>query len=559
MAAKDSNLSSPRYGYNVVVATTQASINAAMKLFLDNLEQPIVNVCFIADSNGSPLQIDFDDVRRVCDPFTIPGNAQPGSDPNIQKLLGLRFMAGFRARLGIPTSIRDPRKVPDLVVLGSDTSAVTFNLLCSEFEIVELTPGGYSGMTWTHLSQSDGDPWLFQSKVDLRMSTVEQNRFNTLPPDVQRQIKNLTDAFSIRQLLFDFTNAGLSAPPSIEGIQSGTKLYALLQQYFIGAYFNRIQAKGAPVLNVAITRRDTPTSTLAITDLNLQVCPFVGSGGAQITNSTPEQARLATLAYLCETNNEIMPPAVPFTWNWVDLEQRRDFDGTVAINRKTFARFLRNQLAPYVSSNCYAPQITLTLLGEGVKWHWDLIGYQQPTVIMPESGSTVLSFSHSAEAFDQAGLNGWIGQCRLRSGFTLDVRLEGSKIIVSQQLTVWIRAKSLATEKEGNIVNTAITDTIMLSVGADGRLVVGQPETTKGDTSSNLHVDAFIDFWTDINKITDAIKYYSSLVVAQNLTDIPIGLVQDFVFPGGRTFAFKDVAFSDYQDLVAHITYTTQQ
>jgi hypothetical protein len=32
-------------------------------------------------------------------------------------------------------------------------------------------------------------------------------------------------------------------------------------------------------------------------------------------------------------------------------------------------------------------------------------------------------------------------------------------------------------------------------------------------------------------------------------------VVQDFVFPGGRTFAFKTVGFSNHQDLVAHITY----
>lgn len=28
-----------------------------------------------------------------------------------------------------------------------------------------------------------------------------------------------------------------------------------------------------------------------------------------------------------------------------------------------------------------------------------------------------------------------------------------------------------------------------------------------------------------------------------------------WVFPGGKTFAFKDVYFSDHQDLVAHVTY----
>src|SRR5580698_6351925 len=122
MAAKDSYLSSQRYGYDIVVATTQASINAAMKTFLDNLEQPLVNVCFVADGSGNPVRIDFNDVLKACDPFAISANVNPDNDPNLKKLFDMRFLAGFRVRLGIPASIHDPRKVPDLVVLGNETA-----------------------------------------------------------------------------------------------------------------------------------------------------------------------------------------------------------------------------------------------------------------------------------------------------------------------------------------------------------------------------------------------------------------------------------------------------
>jgi hypothetical protein len=559
MAAKNSNLSSPRYGYNVVVATTQASINATMKTFLDSVEQPVFNICFVADPAGNPVRIDFDEVRKVCDPFTIPANALPASDPNLRKLLDMRFVAGIRARLGIPASITNPRKIPDLVVLGDDTASVTFNMLCAEFEIVELSPGGYGGMSWTHMSQSDGDPWILQSKVDLRLSTVDRNRYSTLPPDVQRQIKNLSDAFSIRQLMFNLLDRELSAPPTIQGIQAGSRLYTLLQQYFVGAYFSQVRTKGEPVLNVTITRNQTSTSSLAITDLNHQVCAFVGSGGATIINPTPEQARLSTLSYLCETNNGVLPPAVPFTWNWVEPGQQRDFDGVVAINRKTFAQFLRNQMANYVSSNCYAPSVTITMDGLTSLWYRSLTPGQQPTVTLPESGSTVLTFSYMGETFDQAGLNGAVGQCRIKSGFTLNVRFEGGKVLIDQHLTVWVRARSLATEKEGNVVNRTISDEITLSVGADGRLQVGTPVSTTTNKPDDLHVDGFLNFWTQLNNVTDFIKNYAYDITAQRLTSLPIGLVQDFVFPGGRTFAFKDVAFSEYQDLVAHITYTTQK
>jgi len=39
------------------------------------------------------------------------------------------------------------------------------------------------------------------------------------------------------------------------------------------------------------------------------------------------------------------------------------------------------------------------------------------------------------------------------------------------------------------------------------------------------------------------------------MKDIPINVFQDFIFPGGQTFIFKDVRFSSHQDLISHITY----
>jgi hypothetical protein len=332
-----------------------------------------------------------------------------------------------------------------------------------------------------------------------------------------------------------------------------------LQQYFIGAYFNKIHAAGQPILNVAILRKDMPASTLAITDLNLQVSPFVGPGGARIVSPTSDQASLGTLAYLCETNNEIMPPAVPFTWNWVEPGQRRDFDGIVSIKRGTFVQFVRGQLANYVSKNCYKPYITLTQDGLTTIWQWSLPPGQKPAVSVPESGSTVLKFSHSLDSSDKAGLDGAIGECTLRSSFNLDVELEHNKIIIRQNLTIWIKARSLSTERQGNLANKTIVDTITVSVDAGGRLVVGAPETTQTDHPDDVHVDGFLELFTGLNGVTDEIKKSVNAMVSQSLTSVPIGLAQDFIFPGGRTFAFKDVAFSDHQDLVGHITYTTDQ
>jgi hypothetical protein len=32
-------------------------------------------------------------------------------------------------------------------------------------------------------------------------------------------------------------------------------------------------------------------------------------------------------------------------------------------------------------------------------------------------------------------------------------------------------------------------------------------------------------------------------------------MLQNYIFPGGKTFSFKEAGFSEFQDLVASITY----
>jgi hypothetical protein len=108
---------------------------------------------------------------------------------------------------------------------------------------------------------------------------------------------------------------------------------------------------------------------------------------------------------------------------------------------------------------------------------------------------------------------------------------------------------------DGNVVDKTITDTYTLSVTAQGRLTATLT-TTSADNSKNLNVDAFSDFFGgEVNRVAGEITNFIRNAVTPRFADIPLAVVQDFVFPGGRTFAFKNVAFSGNQDLVSHITY----
>ena len=59
-----SNISDPKYGYDFVVATTQASINATMVNFLSTRKEPTIVVCYVADSQGKRVEIDYDLLKK---------------------------------------------------------------------------------------------------------------------------------------------------------------------------------------------------------------------------------------------------------------------------------------------------------------------------------------------------------------------------------------------------------------------------------------------------------------------------------------------------------------
>lgn len=568
MSATSSDLSSTKYGYGVVVATTQRSINATMKAFLDSLQEPVVEVCFVADDAGNPVRISYQQLlerAHGADPFSVPPGASLDSNPELHKLAAARFMAGFRAQLGLPRGYA-PAQLPDIVTLPASSGPVTFKLLCSTFQIVELVPGGgYSPPTWLNIQQPDGDAWIFESEVDLDLSTVDGSKFSTLPPDVQKQIKNLSgSAFSVQQLLFDLANAGLSSTiPHIEGVAPGTKLYSLLDDYFLGAYFTQMQQQALPILGASVIPHVAPTSTLTVTNLNFMNNPFMGPNGQPLAHPTTQQQQLATLDYLCAVNGGRLPPASNFTWNWVDPATAGDYDGVVAVNRDAFADYLRNQLQSYVPQNCIKPWVRVTRhdLDTKIEFQMSLTNGQAPQYTdMPGSGPTVLSFGYSDSDSDHTsigiGAAKFTAMLEIKSSYSLVVEFVDDEIKITQLLVIHVEAEGMFDVKvKGNIVDRKIVDTYTIAVDAQGRLVT-RLGSVSSDNPDKLKKSDFYNFFSGgLNHVMKEIEDGTRKFVSTSFMSIPISVVQEFVFPGGKTFTYKSAGFSDSQDLVSYITY----
>lgn len=574
MASTKSFLSSPKYGYDFVVATTQASINSGLKEYLDTIDQPTTYLCFLVDEDGNPSKcVDLDILKTMTggiDPFTVPDKTQY-NDPKIATLTQNRFAVGLKLKLGLPPNV-PLEDLPLIVDLGNAANNVIFNLFASEFQIVQNNPpSGWGGKgSWQVLSQPSDKPWYFSTRVNLVYADLNKELdtpyFNQYPDQKQallNQLQNINSgAFSLQQLLFDLDNAALQSVPSIEGVVKGSNVDLVLTKYFIGYYFDSVRKHGEPVLSVHAVANAPDGSSLRLTGMEREVAQFVDGNGVVVSDPTPEQKQVTTLAYLCAANNNHLPGAASFDWNWVEPSDVGNESGALAVNRNTLAAYYKTQLMPVVSRSCIKASCGVQVDSWGwitgkVTYSWNLTSGQTPqNAEIPSSGNTVLNISYQsdAQAHDKSGATA--GELKLSTPYSCSVSFSGNTIIIVQNLKVYCYARWDDTDVSGNIFNKTITDTYTLSVAQNGSLEVKMSTSTK-DESENPKRSDFIDFWTQINELIGDIKNKISGFVSTQIQDIPAADVQNFVFPGARVFTYKDVQFSEHQDLVSRITYVT--
>jgi hypothetical protein len=341
------------------------------------------------------------------------------------------------------------------------------------------------------------------------------------------------------------------------GTPSNDVLGRFMTEDFVNTYFKNL--KDAEVLGYGARQLTaTPSSSLAVTDLNFFTPGAAGPAGAPLA-----------LNYLCAANHHTLPPTTHagFGWNWIEPGEVSQYDGVAAVNRDTLASYLGHAILPdgrtlleYAASNCYLPSVRVTYhVGDNgleVDYEFSATAGQAPAVSYPASGSTLISCAYdSGTASDQAGLDGVLGRMDLSSTFGMTVSVQGNQIVIVQHLVIWTYVRVLATSDSGNIVDLQLTDTYTIGVDATGRLTAALQSTARADNSRGPGANDFLNFWADVQTLSDKVYEWAGNFAATNLTDVPVSFVQNFIFPGGATFSFTDASFSDSQDLVSHITY----
>lgn len=576
MSFNDSNLSSPKYGYDFVLSTTQASINSGLLEYLSQEGQPIAYICFLADKNtGNPTQqIALDDLliqTKGVNPFDIP-DGTAWNDPRIQVLTKALFVCGVKIQMGLPPGVL-PKDLPEpVVVLGNSANNVRFNMYCSQFSVIQNTPpSGFGGTgVWNVWSQRPGFPWYVDTTVDLITEDLDSELntpyFNNHPKEKAALLAQLTNlsstAFSLQQLLFDLDNAVLQSVPTFEGIPAGSNAEAILQKSFVSIYSTNAKQYGQPLLSVNAVAQQTPDpSQLHLTGIERQVSTLVDeSSGVPIQNPTPVQQSATTLNYLCAVNHNPLPGAASFSWNWVEPTNIESESGVIAINRNTIANYFMKelQLLPSVRNSCVAVTTSVKAhwWGPVTYYHTFVPGQSLQSAAISESGADVISMAYESASDNSDSQGATSGELKIQSNYNCDVNFSGNAITVTQHLVFYLYARWDSTSDHLNIFDKTLTDVYNLTVNDNGVLQTQSPPTSSTrDDSESPDRSSIVNFFTGINDLINDIKGNVTDFANTSIRAIDLSGPQSFIFPGAKVFTFSSPIFSKNQDLLCSISY----
>lgn len=587
MGASQSNLSDPHYGFDLVVAVTQQSVNATLKLLMLGLTAPEVTVCYVYDESNNLVPIDYATLvgnAHGSDPFAVPNGANPNTDQDLLNLSAANFAGAVKAQIGVPDL--PLASLPPIATLGSGTSApVLFNLLCAEFQIVGFQYGPRGSASWINATQPsvEGAPWYFSANVYLNSTTVDPQ--SPLPPAVAQRVAQLQhqveNAFSIQKLFLDLDTAVLASTPTIQGVPAGWSVWNLIMTVFLGAYFTQLRQSGEPVLSYSFTLDAPRPTTLQLGSVSRECDPLLDADGNPISNPSPAQLNATTLVYL-GSQSTTPPVPVPFAWNWVELSEVTAFSGVQSVRRDVFLTYLAGLVNSDVAPLCLETHVDFTHSGEDFTVSYSsnpsaAPGSFKPIIPLGAPGSDgftdvlEINFANPASADEESSTK--LVEIWGDYNYTLTgtVAFGGNQIRVQVQATAYMSFKHREvfvnyTDLDGaNYYDKTLTVTYTLGVDQSGALQVSQTNSVvDSSTAWDFSPKGILGTFGFENDVKDGLTSVEQNLAAYiddaftgyvtNMTNTIDGY-RAWVFAGNDAFTFKNVSFSQGLDLISDLTY----
>lgn len=560
---ENSYLTNTKYGYDMVVGISEEAINSQLANYLDWYDGPEVIQWYQQKDENSPYELMEPIDLGGFNIFDIPTN---GDIPEPLIADGCNFVAAIKAKLGWSADSTD--ESPDVIDLDRGIKAVTFKMFFSEFQMVSLK-FGRKGPSWFNESQNPEQPYEFDYVVNLDFGSAE---FGHLTLEQQQQLRNLnpSSAWSVQQLYLDLTTASLLSSPSFDSGEMGT----LIKNFINSSAWKKFTDGGRLVLAHTVKKINADpinTPSMVPTNIMLGISSFIEADGDH-DNKSP----LTTLNYLMMTDQDAMPGQFGgFGWNWVQPDDRSNFNGCMAINRNKFVRFMKDMICGTGSSTgpineiCFLPDTYISWGKVSIDEHWERLNPNNSHIPMTEysSGETVLSLSYVKDHEDTSERL-WTAEAVNYLKYTLNFNVK----FVANEIQMFISSEVYAKYKtdlsdfgtsKGVIGGYTLNPVYVIDVGPQGSLFAKLKEGTDSLTPVEHTRDegwfAGIDGTSSVidneergfdNFVRDHMQAF-----ATDITNFLKNSGQLFIFPGGKTFTFKNPTFSKNQDLIAELTY----
>lgn len=490
--------------YDTVVATTQAAINNTMGQYLYNNPRNFI-IYAIVDDNGDVTGLTDDPAKSNCH---LKATISPERDQN-----------------------GDYINIVDLNTdKGNQTISYNITMTDGEFYIDTSSFPKYT------LPQADKQ-WVIGLYVDLSMQDVAKS---DLPDDLKKQLENVDEnMFSIQQLYMDLNTAALNSERTI----NFPAFFRVTVAEMMKRYLQQQQQTNKPLFGVSAKVKDASVAppTFAPTYVDFCVTPYSAENGKE---SNPD---LDTLNYLVMTNHNGAPKERPqsFGFNWVE---DISVPGVMAIRRDLFGGFIQERLSPVL--NIFSPEFTADGNELNIPTgHFSFIPvndgsekiakyvYEVSTTSVGDIGDGTETITSKWSFFVNLLLTNDVirlhGIIVIRSEFS-DGSLRGR-----EEFFNWIMDIKVYMDA----VNNGQLD---LKIG-DTKFDYSSRVTNEGSKS---HSHLVIDYSHTMSTLLQLMK--------TKVQEILPGLLKNtgnFIFPGGKTFVFKNPQFSKHADLVSEITY----
>lgn len=567
-------LSSPKYGYDMVVGITEEAINSQMADYLDFYEGPEVIQWYSQGGPNQPYQVidPIDDLGLDIFDLEPDENGKLHIDreilkPLFTKLKEHHFVAAVKARLGWSSEEEDS---PNVINFDKGIEEVTFKMFFSEFQMVSLS-FDWDGYCWNKEQQNPDEPYVFDYLVDLKFAS---GKFEDLEQAQQKQLVkiNPASAWSVQQLYLDLTSAALQKQPHFDSGKMGT----IVQDFVNSSAWNKLMGGERLVLANTVKKLNTDPinkPSMVPTYIKLGISGFIEKDDKH-NNKSP----LTTLNYLMMTDND--PPItrqfVGFDWNWVGEKDKSEYNGCMAIKREKFVQFLRDMLCGKGSTQgpineiCFLPSTTayISHFGETKFTAGLSVDHSHISGLKASpSGAQVLSLQYAKhhESHDD-NWNTPEVENELRYTLTFTVSLVGNEIRMTIHSEIYSRIKAdlfNAGGSSGRIGGYNLNPVYSIGVQSDGRLFASLKKGT--DKLTPVPKDVSSSFLASLSGSSDLLSKEADnfdtfarnhLQGFQNsINEFLQNSGQLFIFPGGKTFTFKNPTFSDHQDLIAELTY----